>query len=167
MPLTRSASPPLRAPTPTPSSAACRTATRPWSPGTGRTCPRASASCWPLPGRPWPIPGDDPGRGHLLHRHPHRTAHRAGDGCPDGGPHRLCHRPPPVHGPQLQLHRGHRAWRDPGEGRSPGAAGPEGTLLSTLHRSVPAVLTPGRGRKAPETGGAPCRRSQSGPWPLR
>ena len=24
--------------------------------GDGATCPRASASCWPLPGRPWPIP---------------------------------------------------------------------------------------------------------------
>ena len=26
-----------------------------------------------------------------------------GHGRPDGGPHRVCHRPPAVHGPQLQL----------------------------------------------------------------
>ena len=47
----RSASGPLRPPTPTALSAASPTAIRPWSPATVRTCPRASASCWPSPGR--------------------------------------------------------------------------------------------------------------------
>ena len=51
--------------------------------------------------------GDDSGRGHLLHRHPHRGADPKGHGCPDGGADSLRHRPPPVHRPQLRLHRGH------------------------------------------------------------
>ena len=33
--------------------------------------------------------------------------HPEGDGHPDGGQDRVRHRPPPLHRPQLQLHRGH------------------------------------------------------------
>ena len=40
---------------PTPSSGGFRTDTAPWSRGTAPTSPRASGSCWPSPGPPWPI----------------------------------------------------------------------------------------------------------------
>ena len=42
-------------PTPTPSSAACPRDMTPWSPPTAPISPRASGSCWPSPGRRWPI----------------------------------------------------------------------------------------------------------------
>ena len=87
-------------------------------------------------------PGDDPGRGHLLHRHPHRGHRPAGHGSADEGQNRLCHRPPALHGPQLQRHHGpgarphHRARRP----RRP--AGPEGHLLPALYRRLRARIIP-------------------------
>ena len=51
------------------------------------------------PGRRGRSPGDDPGRGHLLYRYPYRGAHPEGNGYPDGGQDRVCHRPPPLHRP--------------------------------------------------------------------
>ena len=55
-------------------------------------------------------PGHDPGRGHLLHRYPHRGPGPGGYGCPHEGPDGLRHRPPPVHRPQLRLHHGPGPW---------------------------------------------------------
>ena len=79
-------------------------------------------------------PGADPGRGHLLHRYPHRSAGAARHGRPNVRPHQLCHCAPPVHRPQCRLHRGagagphHRA-------RQPRRADcQEGQVLPAVHR---------------------------------
>ena len=48
----------------------------------------------------------DPGRGHLLHRYPHRGPDRKGHGWPDARPHRVRNRPSPFHRPQFSGHYG-------------------------------------------------------------
>ena len=62
--------------------------------------------------------GADPGRGNLLHRHPHRGPDREGHGSADGGPHRLCHCPSAFHRAQRQRHHGAGAWPDCGTRRA-------------------------------------------------
>ena len=84
------------------------------------------------PGGGVPGSGADSGRGHLLRGHPHREAHRPGAGRPDGRAHCVRHRPPPFHRPQRQRHHGAGAGADHRAGRPPGAAGPEGEVLSAL-----------------------------------
>ena len=82
-------------------------------PGWGRRppLPRAAAAIVHRPGRRGRSAGDDSGRGHLLHRHPHRGHRAAGDGRADEGPHGLCHRPPAFHRAECR--------RDHGPGAGP------------------------------------------------
>ena len=93
-----------------------------------------------------------PGRGHQLHRHPHRGAGTVRHGRPDVRPHHLCHRPPAVHRPQRRLH--HR----PGTGPHHRARQPrrtdrqKGQVLPAVHRQ------PGRVRRFPPAGSRLSRR---------
>ena len=96
--------------------------------------------------------GADPGRGHQLHRHPHRGAGPVRHGRPDVRPHHLRHRPPAVHRPQRRLH--HR----PGTGPHHRARQPrrtdrqKGQVLPAVHRQ------PGRVRRFPPAGSRLSRR---------
>ena len=86
------------------------------------------------PGRRGRPAGDDPGRGHLLHRHPHRGHCPAGHGRPDERPHRVRHRPPPVHRAQLRRHHGAGSRPHRGAGRPRGSDPAARHLLSALYR---------------------------------
>ena len=112
--------------------------------GRRQPVPGPAAAAGHRPGGGGRPAGADPGRGHQLHRHPHRSPDRKRDGPADGGPHRLCHRPPAVHRPQRQRH--HRAGARPGggAGRPRRPAGPEGRILPAVQRDVRAVVTPPR-----------------------
>ncbi len=92
--------------------------------------------------------GDDPGRGHELHRHPHGADRAGGHGPADAGPHGVRDRPPAV---DRQERR-----RDPGAGPRPRdrARYPrrpdrrQGPVLPALHRRVRAGMTDPPGETA-------------------
>ena len=71
----------------------------------------AAAPCDRPGGRGRPA-GADPGRSHLLHRHPHREAGAGRHGRPDERQDHLRHRPPALHRQKLRLHHGHGAGAD-------------------------------------------------------
>ena len=78
----------------------------------------------------------DSGRGHQLHRHPHRGAHPEGL-CPyDGGPHQLHRGPPAVHHPGGGHHPGDAGRQDRGAGHPRRAAGPGRLLRQALQQPV-------------------------------
>ena len=105
--------------------------------------PGPAAAAGHRPGRRGGPACDDPGRGHLLHRHPHRGHCPAGHGQADGGTDRFRHRPPAFHG--------HERGRDHGAGPRPHhragqpreAPGREGHLLSALYRRLRAGVSAG------------------------
>ena len=75
---------------------------------TAPACRRAAPADLHRPRRSGEPAVPDPGRGHLLDRHPHRGRRAGRHGRADGGPHGLRHRPPPVHHPQLRRDHGPR-----------------------------------------------------------
>ena len=80
--------------------------------------------------------GDDPGRGHVEHRYPHRGHRASRHGQAHGGPHDVRHRAPPVH--RAQLRRDHLSGSRPHHrARQPRRADRQArVLLPALYRSV-------------------------------
>ena len=68
--------------------------------------PGSASAAGHRPGGRGRSPGHDYGRGHLLHRYPHRGHCAKGHGRPDVWPHRVCHRPPALHRQEFQRHHG-------------------------------------------------------------
>ena len=134
-------------PTRIPSSGACPRAMTPGSPRTAPACPKASGSCWPLPGRRWRPAGADPGRGHQFHRHPHRGPDRKGmDRLMEGRTvFVIAHRLSTVRNANAIMVLEHGQIVERGDPRRP--PGPKGRILPALQRHVRTLLTYFSGRK--------------------
>ena len=125
--------------------AACPTATTRCSRTTAPTSPRASGSCSSIArcrrGRP---AGDDPRRGHLLHRHAHRGHRPARHGRAHDRAHRVRHRPPPLDRAATPT----RSWSWTTAASSSAAA----TTSSSPRRARTTSSTPGPSSSSSEKG---------------
>ena len=105
-PLMRNASPPRSWQTRTASSAASGRVSDRSHRRRLQLKPGPEAASFHCKGRRGRSPGADSGRGHLLHRHPHRDAGSGGHGPADEGPHHFRDRPPSFHRQKRGLHHG-------------------------------------------------------------
>ena len=106
-------------------------------------------------------PGADPGRGHLLHRHPDGEAGPGRHGRPHDRADHLRHRPPPLHRPQRQLHHGPGAGRIIERGTHDELIGKKGKY----YQLYTGNFCRGDGVTPPKTARGPGRAMRGrGPW---